>query len=87
MKFEELLKHCDEHPNGTYDLVPYVDAHKREVRFEWGNSLRLAMDPETKALALIVGRVFTDVHPTRIQELLLHPRVRASAAAGGLKDE
>lgn len=77
MTFDECIEHCKEKPNGTYDLVPFVDAHFRIVEFRWGNSLRLSplIDKETKRLQDIVGKEFTDVHPNRIRELMLLPTV------------
>lgn len=78
MIFSEITEYCQEKPNGTYDLIPYVDVGARTVVFEWGNSLRISalFDKETAALQSVVGKVFKDVHPERIRELLMLPNVR-----------
>lgn len=87
MTFDQILLHCHKHPNGTYDLVPLVDLEKREVQFAWGNSLRLRMDPQTQSLAKIVGRVFTEVHPNRLDELLLLPTVHVKRTPTSGRDK
>lgn len=83
MTFDEAYKHCIPHPNGTYDLIPFVNAEKREVVFKWGNSLLLAFDQESHDMAKIVDKTFENVHPERIRDLLLLDTVRLSKVSKG----
>jgi hypothetical protein len=70
MTFDEVLMACRPHPNGTYDLQPVVYASQGKVEFRWGNSLLPTLGTHTIRLMAVVNKVFENVHPNRIQDLM-----------------